>query len=71
MHSSAAALYGVETRYVNQAVRNNTDKFPQLYMFELNTNELRDLRSKFLTAKVLSWRNNSLWRPNRQSRLMN
>ena len=37
---------------MNQAVRNNPDKFPPLYMFELNTNELRDLRSKILTTNV-------------------
>ena len=50
--ADVAALYGVETREVNQAVRNNPDKFPARYMFELNKSELRDLRSKVLTTNV-------------------
>ena len=44
--ADVAALYGVQTKEVNQAVRNNPDKFPAHYMFMLNTNELQDLRSK-------------------------
>ena len=50
--ADVAELYGVQTREVNQAVRNNLDKFPSDYMFELNKSELRDLRSKVLTTKV-------------------
>ena len=51
--ADVAALYGVKTKEVNQAVRNNPDKFPSHYMFELSSSELRDLRSKLLTTKVL------------------
>lgn len=29
-------MNGVETREINQAVRNNRDKFPTSYMFELS-----------------------------------
>ena len=29
-----AALYGVQTREINQAIRNNPDKFPEGYVFE-------------------------------------
>ena len=50
--ADVALLYGVQTKEVNQAVRNNTDKFPSDYMFELNKSELRDLRSKILTTNV-------------------
>lgn len=50
--ADVATLYGVQTKEVNQAVRNNPDKFPKTYMFELNKNELLDLRSKILTTKV-------------------
>ncbi|MBR1851455.1 MAG: ORF6N domain-containing protein [Bacteroidales bacterium] len=50
--ADVAELYGVETREVNQAVRNNRDKFPDDYMFELNKSELQSLRSKILTTKV-------------------
>ena len=47
-----AALYGVETKHVNQAVRNNRDKFPADYVFELTSGEVEDLRSKILTTKL-------------------
>ena len=42
-----AILYGVETKRVNEAVRNNPDKFPKDYIIELNESEIRYLRSKF------------------------
>lgn len=45
-----AALYGVETRVVNQAVKNNLDKFPEGYLFKLDKKETADLRSKILIA---------------------
>ena len=44
-----ATLYGVEAREINQAVRNNPDKFPAGYVFELDQEETASLRSKFLT----------------------
>lgn len=34
-----AALYGVETKHVNQAVRNNPEKFPERYCFTLQLSE--------------------------------
>ena len=52
--ADVAYLYGVETKRVNEAVRNNPDKFPTDYMFELTSEELLDLRSKFSTTKVSS-----------------
>ncbi|MBO4670944.1 MAG: ORF6N domain-containing protein [Bacteroidales bacterium] len=50
--ADVAALYGVETRRVNEAVRNNPEKFPSHYVFELTMNELRGLMSKISTSKV-------------------
>ena len=47
-----AALYGVETKHVNQAVRNNPGRFLEGYLFELSDDELQNLRSKFLTANI-------------------
>lgn len=52
--ADVAFLYGVETKRVNEAVRNNPDKFPDDYMFELSSEGLADLRSKFSTTKVSS-----------------
>ena len=46
-----AMLYGVETRIVNQAVRNNPEKFPKDYIIELNDEESSVLRSKILTLE--------------------
>ncbi len=51
-----AELYKVETKRVNEAVKNNTDKFPPDYMFEISESEFADLRSKFSTAKFAKTR---------------
>ena len=45
-----AMLYGVATRDVNKAVKNNPEKFLKNYVIELNYNELRDLRWKISTT---------------------
>ena len=50
--ADVAALYKVETKRINEAVRNNPDKFPEHYMFELTKDELQDLRSKISTTNV-------------------
>ena len=51
-----AELYKVETKRVNEAVKNNPDKFPNDYMFEISEGEFVDLRSKFSTAKFAKTR---------------
>ena len=48
--ADVAELYGVETKRVNEAVKNNPDKFPEDYMFTLTSEEVKDLRSKFSSA---------------------
>ena len=45
-----AALYGVETRVLKQAVRRNIDRFPEDFMFEMTTEELQNWRSQFVTS---------------------
>ena len=50
--ADVAKLYGVETKRINEAVRNNPDKFPADYMFALTADELSDLRSKFSSANI-------------------
>lgn len=54
--ADVAVIYGVETKRVNEAVKNNPDKFNQEYMFELSELEFSDLRSKFSTAKFAKTR---------------
>jgi len=56
LDSDVAELYKVETKRVNEAVKNNPDKFPNDYMFEINEGEFLDLRSKFSTAKFAKTR---------------
>lgn len=51
LDSDVAELYEVETKRINEAVRNNPHKFPHEYMFEINESEFADLRSKFSTSK--------------------
>ena len=46
-----AALYGVQTKEVNQAVRNNPMKFPEGFVIELDREENEILRSKLLTLE--------------------
>ena len=43
-----AKLYGVETREVNQALKNNPNKFPVGYAYTLNNQEVAEMRSKIL-----------------------
>ena len=47
-----ATLYGVSTRVLKQAVRRNTDRFPEDFMFVLNPVEFQDWRSHFVTSKA-------------------
>ena len=45
-----AALYGVETREINQALKNNPSKFPAGYAYVLDNQEAARMRSKILTT---------------------
>lgn len=51
-----AVLYGVETKRINEAVKNNADKFPAGYIMDVDAEEFRGLRSKFSTAKFAKTR---------------
>jgi hypothetical protein len=45
-----AALYGVATKVLNQAVRRNAGRFPDDFMFQLTTEEILNLRSQIVTS---------------------
>ena len=47
-----AALYGVETRRLNEQVRRNRERFPEDFIFELDREEFASLKSQFATS---SW----------------
>ena len=47
-----AELYQVETRRLNEAVKRNIRRFPDDFMFQLNADEWKNLKSQFATS---SW----------------
>ena len=47
-----AALYGVETKRFNEAVKRNAEKFPADFMFQLTAEEFANLRSQFATSSL-------------------
>jgi phage regulator Rha-like protein len=51
LDSDVAELYGVETKRINEAVKNNPEKFPEGYLIQLSDSEWKSLRSKFSTLK--------------------
>ncbi len=51
LDSDLSALYGVETRALNQAVTRNTERFPDDFMFQLTPEEHESLRSQIVTLK--------------------
>ncbi len=63
LDSVVATLYGVETRVVNQAVKNNPNKFPDGYILELTKEEWTALRSKILTLKTMGRGEHSKYQP--------
>jgi hypothetical protein len=50
LDADLAALYAVETKQLNQAVRRNRARFPADFMFQLTADEASNLRSQFVTS---------------------
>ena len=50
LDSELAALYGVETRRLNEQVRRNISKFPSDFMFQLTKEEFGNLKSQIATS---------------------
>lgn len=48
--SDLAALYKVETKVFNQAVKRNLNRFPESFRFQLSEEEFKNLRSQFATS---------------------
>ena len=49
LDSDLAALYGVELKVMNQAVKRNIGRFPPDFMFQLTDEEWKNLRSQIVT----------------------
>lgn len=47
-----AALFEVETKALNQAVKRNIERFPEDFMFRLTAKEWTNMRSQFVTASA-------------------
>jgi len=45
-----AKLYGVQTKALKQAVNRNIERFPDDFMFQLNSKEFKNWRSQFVTS---------------------
>ena len=50
LDSDLAELYGVETKALKRAVRRNLNRFPPDFMFEMNSEELKNWRYQFGTS---------------------
>jgi hypothetical protein len=54
LDSDLAELYQVPTKRLNEAIRRNKDRFPPDIMFQLNKEELKNLRHQFGTSSLTS-----------------
>jgi hypothetical protein len=52
LDAELAALYGVETKVLVQAIKRNLERFPADFMFQLDADEYAALRSQFVTSNV-------------------
>lgn len=46
LDSDLAKLYGVETKRINEAVKNNIDKFPERFSWILTKDEIIEISSR-------------------------
>ncbi len=63
LDSDLANYYGVETKYLNRAVKRNSDRFPEQFMFQLTDDEWNSLRFQIGTLKsddALRFQNDTL-----------
>ena len=52
LDNDIAKLYHVETKRVNEAVKNNPDKFLERFSWVLTDEETKELRSKISTLEI-------------------
>lgn len=55
LDSDVASLYGVETRRINEAVKNNPEKFPGGYIIELNIHEKSEVVENFVHLQKIKF----------------
>ena len=52
LDSDLAKLYNVETKRINEAVKNNIEKFPELYCIKLTDYESNNLLVEIFDQKI-------------------
>ncbi|OYY25955.1 MAG: DNA-binding protein [Sulfurovum sp. 39-42-12] len=52
LDSDLAEFYQVETKVFNQAVKRNSERFPEDFMFQLTEEEYENLRSQIVTSSL-------------------
>ena len=52
LDSDLAKLYKVETKRINEAVKNNIEKFPERYCFKLTDDESNNLLVEIFDQKI-------------------
>ena len=50
LDTDVAALFNVETKNLNKAMKRNIDRFPEDFCFQLNSKEFKDLRFQNVTS---------------------
>lgn len=63
LDSDLAKLYGVETKRINEAVKNNLDKFPDRFAWKLNDNESKKLLVEIFDQKNIETRGGKFKNP--------
>ena len=58
-----AALYGVDTRALNQAVKRNPERFPGDFVFQLTHEETEKVRHSRSQSVILKWGHNIKYLP--------
>lgn len=61
LDSDIAKLYQVETKRINEALKNNPDKFPERFSFRITEKEYAFLKSKISTSKGGSRKGHSVF----------
>ena len=49
-----SAIYGVETKRLNEQVKRNIERFPDDFMFQLTKEEFEEWKSQFATSKSIT-----------------
>lgn len=57
-----AALYGVETRRLNEQVKRNVERFPEDFMFQLTKGEWEILKLQIATSNLLDNQKDNNWK---------